>query len=43
MSAIWDIFVATAMSLLFATARMALFAFFWLLLLMAVPTIIQYL
>lgn len=38
----WDIFVASVMSLLFATARMALFCFFWVLLLMAVPTIIQH-
>jgi hypothetical protein len=36
----WDIFVASVMTLLFASLRMALFAFFWLLLLMAVPTIL---
>lgn len=42
MSAMWDMFIATTMTLLFASLRIALFAFFWLLLLMAVPTIIQY-
>ena len=39
----WDIFVASVMSLFFATARVALFCLFWVLLLMAVPTILQYL
>lgn len=39
----WGMFIATIMTALFASMRMALFAFFWVLLLMALPTIIQYL
>ena len=39
----WDYFVAYIMTVLFASLRIALFAFIWILLLMAVPTIIQYL
>ncbi len=35
----WDIFVASVMTLLFGTMRIALFCFLWVLLLMAVPTI----
>jgi hypothetical protein len=37
----WDIFVATVMTLLFGTMRIALFCFFWLLLLMTAPTILS--
>jgi hypothetical protein len=35
----WDIFVASLMTLLFGTMRIALFCVFWLLLLMTAPTI----
>jgi hypothetical protein len=41
MSAIWDIFVASVMSLLFATMRIALFCFLWGVVLMALPTILR--
>jgi hypothetical protein len=37
----WDYFVAYIMTVLFASLRIALFAFFWLVLLMAVPTILK--
>jgi hypothetical protein len=40
-SAIWDVFVASVMTLLFGTMRIAMFCVFWLLLLMAVPTILS--
>lgn len=37
----WDYFVAYIMTVLFASLRVALFFFFWGLLLMVVPTIIR--
>lgn len=40
-SAMWDMFIATIMTVLFASLRVALFCFFWVLLLMAVPTILS--
>ena len=39
MSAMWDIFIATVMTFLFGTMRIALFCIFWVLVLIAVPTI----
>lgn len=38
----WDMFMAYVMTILFASLRIVLFFFFWGLLLMAVPAIIQY-
>lgn len=39
----WDMFIASVMTVLFASLRIALFCFFWVLLLMAVPTMLQHL
>ncbi len=41
MSAMWDMFVAYVLTVIFASLRIALFFFFWGLLLMAVPTILR--
>ena len=39
----WDMFIAYVMTILFASLRIALFFFFWGLLLFALPTAIRYL
>lgn len=41
MSAMWDMFIAYIMTVLFASLRIALFFIFWGLLLMVVPTILR--
>jgi hypothetical protein len=39
----WDTFIASIMAVLFGSLRIALFFFFWGLLLFALPTVIRYL
>lgn len=43
MSAMWDVFIAYLLTVMFASLRIALFFLLWGLMLMAVPTIIRYL
>jgi hypothetical protein len=39
----WDMFIAYCLTVMFASMRIALFAFFWGLMLMAVPAAIHHL
>jgi hypothetical protein len=39
----WDAFIAYCMTVMFASLRIAIFFIGWLVLLMAVPTVIRYL
>jgi hypothetical protein len=39
----WDMFIAYVMTVMFASLRIALFFFFWGLLLFTLPTVIRYL
>jgi hypothetical protein len=42
-SAVWDMFIASILTMIFASLRIAIFFIGWLVLLMAVPAVIRYL